>query len=280
MRNIIRADLYRIFKGKGVYVAIATFIAYLILLVGSSGMGTIGVDVSSIQNPDDVTMVEVADGVEVAIRDFTPTKVTGRIAPKALADGVSDLIYFFLPFIVIIVAADFSTGTVKNLLAGGLSRTKYFMSKMILIGIICVIIVLMFLIFSIGISTIINGFGGSFDSELLKEIAKIYLPQTYLLFAYACIGLFLAFTFRSKAALISIYLAFSLVPTIIIFILQTANEKFVELIQYDLVFNIKTFAFPDGAYPPDLTRAAIMGAIFILGCAIGGMLLFKKAEIK
>ena len=172
MRNIIRADLYRIFNGKGVYIAIISFIAYLILLVGSSGMGTIGVDVSSIQNPDDVTMVEVADGVEVAIRDFTPTKVTGRIAPKALADGVSDLIYFFLPFIVINVATDFSTGTAKNLLAGGLSRTKYFMSKMILIGIICVIIVLMYLIFSIGISTIMNGFHGSFDGEFLLEIAQ------------------------------------------------------------------------------------------------------------
>ena len=162
MRNLIRADLYRIFKGKGVYISIAVFILFMVTIVWANGTGTVGVDVYVFQNPD-YDIEAYAHELEM----LAETKMTGKMAPGMLADGTSDLIYFILPFIVIIAAADFSKGTAKNLISAGESRLKYFMSKLILTGIVCVSIVGIYLLLSILISTIMNGFGGSFDMEFV-----------------------------------------------------------------------------------------------------------------
>jgi len=274
MRNIIRADLYRIFRGKGVYIATAVFLVFIITIIATNGMGTIGVDIHVFQNPDELD--DYAEGLTVR----EEVKMTGKIAPIILADGTSDIIYFILPFIVIIAAADFSKGTAKNLISAGESRLKYYIAKLILIGFACIVTVVTFVVLSILITTLMNGFGGSFDMEFVKEVAKIYLPQLYLIFAYSCIGLFVVFTLKSTASLISIYVAFAIVPTILIMIAQDINERVVDLMKYDLVFNMKTYAYPDGAFPPDLTRTLILGGVFILVCTVGGFLLFRKAELK
>ncbi|MCL2019747.1 MAG: ABC transporter permease [Oscillospiraceae bacterium] len=284
MANIIRADLYRISKGKGLYIAIAAFLATLILLVTSNGMGSIGVDVAYIQDPEYVpygeSVVVDDDGVETITPNREEIIMTGVLAPKTLADSTSDLIYFILPFIVIIAAADFSTGAAKNLISSGLSRKQYFFSKFISVGIISFMMCFIFVVLSVLIATIMNGFGGSFNMTFIKETAEIYLPQAYLIFAYACLGLFVTFTLKSKSALISIYVAFSLVPILLVIILGDINEKFYNLLDYEMVFNIKSFAYSAGIIPPDLTRALLLGGAYIFLSAIGGFLLFRKAEIK
>jgi hypothetical protein len=104
----------------------------------------------------------------------------------------------------------------------------------------------------------------------------------YLLFAFGCVGTFLIFAIKNTAALNTVYIAFSFVPIVALTILSEYSERFENLPYYDLVINMKSFAFSCdiAAIQPDLTRALILGGIYITACTIGGIALFRKSEVK
>ena len=278
MRNMLKADLFRIFKGKGVYITLIIFIALIILAVVNNSASGMGVNIEGMATPEAREIIHNDDGSIVVIDHRDHVTLTGKTAPLPMAQGTDILIYILLPFIVFIAAADFSHGTVKNLM--GTSRIKYYLSKLILTGISCVLIFLLYILLSITAATIMNGFGGTFDLQFILDIAKIYLPQIFLLFAYSCIGVFLAFTFKRTAILNSIYIAFSVVPAILIMILTNINQKFAYLMNYDLLSSMKLFGYPDNVVSHDLARAMLLGLAYILITTVGGILLFRKSEIK
>jgi ABC-2 type transport system permease protein len=268
MFNIMKADLYRIFRGKGIYITLAFVIFITALMVLSNG----NIQVMTINTePETITI-----GGEVYDLTMSPT---GRIAPFQMASSTDILVWFMLPFIVFIAASDFSQGAVKNLLAGGSSRMKYYIAKLILSAVICMVLTLFFIVLSILFGTMTNGFGGRFDAGYVGEVLKVYLPQTFLLFAYTCIGIFLAFTFKKVAVLNTVYIAFAFVPSLTILILSDFSEKFIKLSEYDLYINIKACANA-GLVDVDYTKLMILGSAYILTTTIGGMLLFRKSEIK
>jgi ABC-type transport system involved in multi-copper enzyme maturation permease subunit len=211
--------------------------------------------------------------------------ITGKSAPFIIATYTDNLIFFLLPFIVFISAADFKNGTVKNLLSSGTNRVKYYFAKLIMITGASIFLILLNLFVTIITATIKNGFKGSFNIAWLSQIAEIYLPQLYLLFVFGCIGVFFIFIFKNTAALNTIYIAYSFLPVIIISILLSFSEKFEFLPEYDLVLNMKSFAYSSemdivNFMAPNLTRTLILGGVYIIACTIGGIALFRKSEVK
>ncbi|MDR2546637.1 MAG: ABC transporter permease [Lachnospiraceae bacterium] len=277
MRNIIKADLYRIFRSKGVYIALAVFLLLTVLqvLFGADGL-VIGVMVDSDIRYD---VVYNADGT---VSELIPQEITmnGRDAPFIFADVTDNLIYLILPFIVFIVAVDFQSGAVKNILSSGISRYKYFFAKFSLMALVSASLMAVYLFLPIILGTILYGYGGEINGEYISAIAEIYLPQFYLVFAYVCVGLFVSFAFKSVAALNTIYIMLSLLPTIIIAILIEYNEWYAKLLDYVIVLAIKTFSLAGGSAPPDTPKALMIGGIYMIFSIIGGILLFRKAEIK
>jgi ABC-type transport system involved in multi-copper enzyme maturation permease subunit len=274
--NIIKADLYRIFRGKTIYITLVILLALLVLqvLYGADGL-IFGVMVYT----EDASIID-ADGALNEIISSNNQIMTGNHVPFSFAAVTDNLIYFMLPFIAIIAAADFSNGAVKNLISSGISRNKYFFAKFILLALFCVILMVIYVILPIILGTVINGFDGEFNIEFIKDVAKIYLPQFFLVFAFVCIGLFISFTFKSVAALNTIYIMFSLLPTIVLAILVEFNDKFFELMNYIPVFAIKSFAIPGSIATSDFVKMMITGCVYIVVCTVGGILLFRKAEIK
>jgi len=284
MLNIIKADLYRIFRGKGIYITLAIFIITLVL---------------NVTTKDDIGIMLTRTPVDVPYETFVDAPhfgegamiriITGKSAPFILATNTDNLIFFLLPFIVFLIAADFTGGTVKNLLSSGVNRVKYYSAKLILIGGTCIALMILNLIVIIVTATIANGFRGNFDFEFIYQIVKMYTPQLFLLFVFGCIGIFLIFTLKNSVALNTIYIAYVVAPMIILSILQTMSERsetfkiFENAPAYDLVINMKTFAYTSGIDQfmlPNLSRTLILGSIYIILCTIGGILLFRKAEIK
>lgn len=281
MLNIIKADIYRIFKGKGVYITFVIFLTLILLQVLSNASANVGVNINSIQKPDEYTTIISDDGSEVYIYGVPEREIiTGKIAPFVMAETSDNLIYFMLPFIVFIAAADFSNGTVKNLLWGGVPRIRYFLSKLILTAAVCLILSVINIAVPIITATIMNGFGGNFNLQFITDVLEVYLPQTYLLFAFSCAGVFIIFAAKKTAILNTIYIALSVVPILLVLILSEFNDWFLKLMDYDIVSNMKMFAYPDGTIPPDLNRAVLIGAVFIAVSVIGGILAFRKSEIK
>jgi ABC-type transport system involved in multi-copper enzyme maturation permease subunit len=215
--------------------------------------------------------------------EITPLEIifTGATAPFEMSNQTDLLLYFLLPFIVIFAAADFSHSALKNLLASGFSRVSYYFAKIVLIAMASAALVFFYILIPTLYATALNGFGGNFGAEYLDEVFKVYLPQLYLVFSFGCLGLFITFTFKKTAILNTLYIAWSLAPTLIILIIsENIDLKYRELLNYDMIFVIKSFAFTDGAMPPSLSRALVLGTVYILLSTIGGILLFRKCEVK
>jgi len=281
MLNIIKADIYRITRGRGLYITLSVFVSFMLLMTFSMGQGSVGMDMDSIENPDQYAETTLDNGVTVTMYDPGVIDINGYLAPFVLASSSDNAIWFILPFLVFFITSDFANGAVKNLLSSGSSRLKYYGAKIILITGVTIILWLLYILIPFITATIWRGFDGAFNAKFLWEVLKIYLPQLYLMYAITFIGLFIAFAFRRTATLNTLYIAAMFAPSLVSYIVYNFNEKLGELImKWSIVTNMQMFAYPDGAVPPSLPRTLILGGVVIIAGAIGGILLFRRAEIK
>jgi|GEM_PF-346655 len=295
MLNIIKADLYRITRGKGLYITLSVFVTFMLLMTFSMGQGSIGVDMDSIENPDQYSEMTLENGETVLMYDPGVIDMNGYLAPFELASSTDNAIWFILPFLVFFITSDFANGAVKNLLSSGSSRLKYYGAKIILMTGVTIALWLLYILIPIVTATIWRGFGGKSDeyflwevfniyppdANFLWEVLKIYLPQLYLMYAVTFIGMFIAFAFRRTATLNTLYIVTMFAPALVSFIVNGYNKKLGELLlKWNITTNIQMFGYPNGAVPPSLPRALILGSVVITAGAVGGILLFRRAEIK
>jgi ABC-2 type transport system permease protein len=351
MLKIIKADLYRIFRGAGIYTTFVVFIAFIVwqslayidrttsvrvhisdfpepLMVGEITItdfygnihevdfeakdipkddfyvmseyynennelihemmlyGIVKVHLVEVQNPETVRTIKEMQLASLFFlgeenwkyyieNSWIVTDKTGKAMPFNMADLTQLIIYVLLSVVVLITAADFSRrgGASRNTIAGGTGRMQYYLSKLILTSLFCIALLLIHIILPMIIATIVNGFGESFRQRYFTGLLEVYLPQLYLMLAYGCVGTFLTLVFKNKAILVSVYLAFLLIPLF-------SNLYYSNLIKYDMQFNMMAYSFNYYQIPPDLLRTLLLGGVYILACTIGGILLFRKAEIK
>jgi len=295
MLNIIKADIYRITRGMGLYITISMFIAFMLLMTFSMGQGSVGVDIDQIENPDQYSETTLDNGETVLIYDPGVIDINGYLAPFVLASSMDNAIWFILPFLVFFITSDFANGAVKNLLSSGSSRLKYYGAKIILMTGVTIAVWLLYILIPIVTATIWRGFGSKSDeyylwevfniypprANFLWEVLKIYLPQLFLMYAITFIGMFIAFAFKRTAALNTLYIVAMLAPAVVSFIVNGYNKKLGELLlKWNITTNIQMFGYPNGAVPPSLPRSLILGSVVIAAGALGGILLFRRAEIK
>ena len=260
MQNIIRADLYRIFKSKGVYITSAVFLGLLFLTLFTNG--TIGV------------------GTGIMPESLGDLSVTGANAPFIAMEEADLLLYFMLPLVIFIACADFSSGTVKNVLSSGVSRSKYYASKLLLSCVFCVVLITAKVVIATASATLIHGFGGVFGIDYAVSVLKPFLMQLFLLISATCVCVFLVFTTKKTAAVNGIYIAWAFVPILILSMLMDVSENAVELMHYDLTLNIKAFANFTARTSEDISRALIICGFYILASTVMGIVLFNRSEIK
>lgn len=261
MLNIMKADLYRIFRSKGVYITTILFLAFVILQVAASSIGRIGVSTDIMPMPDIF-------------------KLTGRAAAFVTMNIVDNYLYFILPFIIFIAAVDFSSGAVKNVLATGMSRVELYFSKLILSFVFAFMLLILNIVVSIITATIINGFGGDFNIEFIRSILKVFLPQVFLVFAVVSMGIFLVFVTKKTAAVNGFYIAFCMVPMLLVFILSTRWADAFKMLDYELITNMRLMGSIGGATTTEMVRAYILSAVYITVSTVGGLMIFKRSEIK
>jgi ABC-2 type transport system permease protein len=211
---------------------------------------------------------------------IAPEAFVGSTAPFELMENTDNLLYFLLPFIVFIAAADFSAETAKNVLSNGMSRTKYYLSKLILSCVFCVLILLAQIVISIIAATALRGFGGTFGMEFLGRLLRPFSAQLFMCLAVNCVGMFFVFVTRRTAAVNGAYIAFCILPFLIMAILFQINDKLVFLFKYDVPTNVKMLAHIDLTESIDIIRAFTIGLFYIVASTLGGIAIFKKAEIK
>ncbi len=263
MWNLMRADLFRVVRGKCLYVTLAIFLILVSMppLFGSGASVEIGFD-------DETSQVLSND------------KMTGAQAPWAFFGDAPNLIFYLLSIIFTVVAVDFTSGAVKNSLAGGISRTKIYFSKLfVLLGLAFGFFVVGLLL-TVLLASVFNGFGGSLTRGFLLSVLRPAGAQILLLSSAMCIGLCLAFITQKGSSFIGCYLGFFMGESLLLTLLHTYFERFDGIIKYDFILNIRALADVDSLAKSDVLRALSMGLSYIVLSTGLGLRSFVKSEIK
>lgn len=284
MINMIRADIYRLVRSKGLYFAIL----FMLLMIGLSiyfvGPGSIGIRDSVIMSDDTSEQLQT---VIIGITDEEQSSISaekyreimlsieGYELDRDILGANINLYYVFIFIAVIIITADFSGGSVKNTLSSAISRSKYYLSKLCLISLCCVVI-LFLNTYIVHFATII--FDGANLASNLGVVTKITLLQLPPTLALASILTGIGFMAKRTAVFNTIA-----IPLIIVFqmVLNIASLVFKikdEYLRYELQLMITNLA-------DDPSAGFIWGSIAVCAAVIVvfnllGYLSFKKAEIK
>ena len=266
MINMIRADLYRITRGKVVFVTLAVAIVASIALItiwASVGPGTgepFNLNGVNVMVP--TTTVNGADSIGLLMQ-----------IPHFL------LTILMLPLTFCVAVPIFAEKTAKNDIAFGMSRIKLYISKL---GGMVILITLMYLLY-IGVgtllATILGGFGTvatGFWTSLLQAMGM----QLFILIALGCLTTFLALAIKKPFVLAELYFVFIFVPAIITAFAAIAGYDISWLLRFDLMANIHVAGSLLITDAHNLLNVLGVGVAWMALTSIAGIAMFQKAEIK
>jgi len=247
MLNIIKADLYRIFRGKGFYITTAI----LILTIVSQH--------AAMSSPDTHSF------------DIMITIVVL-------------LMHCMLPFILFVCAADFSSKAVINVLSNGTSRVKYYLSKLILSCAFCIFVLLLNILSAFIIEITRTDLNYGISMLFTRDIMRPYFAQMLMCISATCVGVFFVFFTQKTSASIGAYLALFMLPYFVFNTIMTIffdkNHSLNILYNFDFSYCLATLSHINSWSFADILRVFVIGAFYLLSSVIGGILLFKRSEIK
>ena len=128
MLNIIKADLFRIFKGKGIYVCLLAIIALCSVSIYLRSPGHIGISGGLTSNSEVTKEDDLATPEDVR-------RVAGE-SNELLDEGmmkVNGNLYYVLIFVVFaVICVDLANHIAKNVISTDVSRTTYYFAKLLL----------------------------------------------------------------------------------------------------------------------------------------------------
>ena len=250
MLNLLRSDFYRLFRSKSYYICM--FVTALLVVLG--------IIVASLTSRIDSTInVSLPNGLEYGLSAFT-----GNI-PMML--GI---------IIGIFVAAEFTHGTMKNVVSKGFSKTKIYLSKYItMLAAAYIYLLFIWVIATIG-ATIISGEFGAFNGKYIAAIGIELLLYAGLI----ALLLLVAMVVKNLGGVIAINIIYILLVDQLFFsLLQLIVKNKIEFTKYSLLNNI-LFYSNNTAVGSDYLRSAIIAvAVFVVATAIG-IFAFKKSDVK
>jgi len=268
MLNIIRADMYRILRGKGIYITFAILIAMAVL--------TIFVFRSSVQTGVTVVPPEEAEYFNPFLQQEI---ITGADAAVMAVSSMDFQLFLFLPLIIFIALSPFSSSAVKNELTIGISRVKYYLSKWILTSALSVFMMALYLAISIVFGIIDSGVG-DWSNGFVANILQSFGMQVLFALAMNSVGIFFCFVIRKAGATEGVYIALVLVPQMIFGLISIAYPDIVWVLNFDLASQFGIFAQTATLSTGEIARGLAVGAAYLIIPAVAGIALFKKAEIK
>lgn len=265
MINMMKADLYRIFRGIGIYIAVA-----LIMIISS--VSIVAKEPGYIGNGN----VSYNDEVVVSTMQETSSE-KGTLVQGILAANIN-LYYPLIIIVFVILMKEFSNKTMKNTLSSAVSKRKYFAYKMIMSLGFSALFIIFGNLFAYVLNFIVNG---KEYTEPIIDILKITILQMPMLLGIVSLLVFIGFLFKKTAIYnaisISFIMLFQIVLGFICVFTESENlKKFLENYELQSALN-KLAYFPESKY---CLICFGIGAVEILVFSVFGYYIFKKSEIK
>ena len=283
MTNLIRADLYRILRGKGIYItftlaAVLSFIVTIVmyLLFSFSRQALEAPEVSAAMS--DVGMVEIF------------LNFSGWDMVSMLFSSSSSMLYFLIPIVFFAAASQFDYGTIKNAVARGVNRTNIYISAMILTGIFVLALFLVYILSGLAFVAMIIGLDDPPMENVLGTLFSVFGFQFLILLAASFVGVFFAFLFRRGVSAVIALVVFYLVTNFAFGIIGNVFPDFRWLLNFEMGTALNRIG-SIGVTPSNImSELAMTNADYIMVlCAVVfysvvstviGLILFRKAEIK
>ncbi len=277
MFNMIKADMYRILKGKGIYIAI--ILVLLLCFVSAIGMsaGYVGINTATTQTEEEVSLYEELNKAKSIQEYRTIMKENGSFAlDKEVIGQNANLYYIFIILVVVVLCTDFSNKSVKNTLSSAISRKKYYLSKNILIFGLCTFIILFNNYFFYFLNLFMNG--SSFSSSLY-EITKITITQLPLLYGIISLQICIAFLVKKTATFNTITIPFLAITQLLVIGFTNLFKVNADwFYNYELQFALaKLTSSPSISF---VMTCTILGLIYIVVFHLIAYTSIKRAEIK
>ena len=294
MISLIKADIYRIFRSKGIYITLAILAAFvaLTIFVFGAAMTQAGLTINTVDTPYglQLTSDELANMTDLVERMDTltnelmqdmitlPHGITAADAVQIAMENVASvMIYFAIPLLVIVSMASFSSGAIKNELSTGHSRFAIYVSKFLLAALLSVLLLAIHLVLSVLFALPAAGFG-TWGGGMVANLLQSFLLQGLTMVALMSVGTFLCFATRKTSAVIGLFLAFIWLPVALVQLLSMAFSGALAYMYYDLGNQLMFFA--NVSANTQLLRGIAIALGYIIVPTVAGIALFKKAEIK
>ena len=279
MLNIIKSDLYRVFKGKSIYIAIIFILFLASVSCFSMSPGHIGITTSSEEQPliqDEEILKQVYETNSIFETRNLMKEYGAYPLDKAQLGANANLYYFFIIIVVIVLVTDLSNSTAKNTLSSAISRKKYYFSKLITCIGLGTFLVLINNYGSYLINLIMNG--KEFSAGLL-EITKLTIIQLPILYGIISMLVCIGFCFKKTGTFNSIT-----IPLIIViqFIIMGAATLFhfdgSNILNYEFQYIIgNLISNPSNTY---ILKTLVLAIFYIIIFNTIGYRVFRKTEIK
>lgn len=200
---MIKADLFRLRKGKGIYIVFGILLSISLLYVFAGVMGTVGLG----------TNMEELDALSNIVR-------TGYNTAIFCLQDLSIIQYIILAVMILIVGEDFTNNVKKNTLSRGSSRTKFILSKIVTILLLEIFVCFFYVTISVIGATLVNGFGGEFNLASIWEVLKRLLPQIYIIFSLLCLAMLILVLSKKTTATVFFFIALPMILSLVLMLLN------------------------------------------------------------
>ena len=249
MLSIIKAEYFKLFKGKT--IKILMFFSLVISLL----------------------FVFVPMAIE---------KVAGPAIPYKIyfASLATPLLSMFVAIIVSDnVSNEYSEGTNKNTLAYGIRRKDLYIARFVVNVIATTICIAIMSILSVVIFTIIKGWRQPFEIAQIITMAKAFLGNIILSSSMLAVIMVISTLVKSNGSTISISIVLYLILALVLQQFAGFNKILAFLYQISVAYNIGIASSAD-APSLDFVKAIIIGLVWIVVALAVGISTFKKQEIK
>lgn len=277
MGNIIKSDLYRIFKGKAIYIVMIVIIVLSLISAITMQAGQIGLTSSTSMSEEEIGLyTELSNAKSIKeFRDIMAEQGEFQLDQDVIGTN-NNLYYIFIVVVVIVLTTDFSTKSIKNTLSSSISRRKYYVSKVALIFILSTAIVLFNNYFFYFINILING---TKFASTITHIFKLTIIQLPLIYGIISLLICIAFVVKKTSIFNTLSIPLQMIIQIIamacinIFKIK-ANWFFDYELQYALT---KLVNNPSTKY---IISCALLGLVYIIVFNCIAYTSFKRTEIK
>ena len=280
MINMIKADLYRVFRGKGIYLAILL----AVIMAGSSiyvmQPGHIGITSSATTSGD--SMVDDKTGLELSVTNsISKTRkilkeTDGYPLDSAIIGTNVNLYYMFIIIVVGVLVTDLSHSTAKNTLSSAISKKKYYLSKLFTCCLLCIGLVLLNNYGTYIFNRLING--AKFSSGI-EKITKYTLVQMPIMCGIISLLVCIAFLLRKTAAFNAVSIPFVMAAQMVIMgVSSLFSIKSNHIMEYEYQFMLSNL-ITDTSFSY-VMKSITLAIIYIVVFNILGYNVFRKSEIR